>query len=169
MTERKTYHSTLGDLLLEAENRTLTMCKWSDTTIHDNEGCVSSCSKGGFLDIVSSQLDEYLAGKRKTFDIPLADRGTPFDNIVWNLIASIPYGDTMSYSQIARMTGRPGGARTVANACRRNPLCIFVPCHRVIAADGSLSGYSGGRERKKRLLQLEKFPDQQQCYIRKNM
>ena len=72
-------------------------------------------------------------------------------------------------AQIARMTGRPGGARAVANACRRNPLCIFVPCHRVIAADGSLSGYSGGRERKKRLLQLEKFPDQQQCYIRKNM
>ena len=101
------------------------------------------------------QLLEYLAGERKKFDLPLAPQGTPFQQKVWNALQEIPWGETRSYKDIALAVDCPKGFRAVGMANRSNPLPIFIPCHRVIAADGSLGGYAGGLELKKALLTIE--------------
>ncbi|MDR0844109.1 MAG: methylated-DNA--[protein]-cysteine S-methyltransferase [Tannerella sp.] len=102
-----------------------------------------------------SQLSEYFAGKRKTFDLPLAPQGTPFQLRAWNALREIPYGETRSYKQIAEAIGCPKGPRAVGLANNRNPLPVITPCHRVIGANGQLVGYAGGLDVKKRLLELE--------------
>jgi methylated-DNA-[protein]-cysteine S-methyltransferase len=102
------------------------------------------------------QLDEYFAGQRTAFDLPLSMHGTPFQRSVWSALREIGYGQTASYGEIARRVGRPGAARAVGIANGRNPISIVVPCHRVIGADGSLTGYGGGLERKRYLLELER-------------
>lgn len=101
------------------------------------------------------QLDEYFAGTRRTFDLPLSPRGTPFQRQVWLALASIPYGRTESYAQLAARVERPAAMRAVGGANGRNPLPIVLPCHRVIGADGSLTGFGGGLPTKRFLLQLE--------------
>ena len=101
------------------------------------------------------QLDEYFSGQRKSFDIPLAPAGTDFQKCVWNELAKIPYGKTVSYYAIAKKIGNHKASRAVGTANGKNPLCIIVPCHRVIAANGSLGGYSGGLEVKSQLLAIE--------------
>jgi methylated-DNA-[protein]-cysteine S-methyltransferase len=101
------------------------------------------------------QLQEYFAGKRKTFDVPLAPEGTPFQRTVWKAIAGVPFGATISYAELARRAGRPGSARAAGAAIGRNPIGIIVPCHRVVGADGSLTGYAGGMDKKRALLALE--------------
>jgi methylated-DNA-[protein]-cysteine S-methyltransferase len=101
------------------------------------------------------QLREYFAGHRKVFDLPLAPRGTPFQQEVWRALRKIPFGRTSSYSAIAERIGRPKAVRAVGAANGKNPIVIVVPCHRVIGRDGSLTGYAGGVERKQRLLALE--------------
>jgi methylated-DNA-[protein]-cysteine S-methyltransferase len=101
------------------------------------------------------QLDEYFAGTRREFDVPLAPRGTPFQLAVWDALRTIPYGETTSYGEIARSVGRPNAVRAVGQANGRNPIAIIVPCHRVIGSDRSLTGYGGGMERKEYLLRLE--------------
>ena len=101
------------------------------------------------------QLQEYFAGTRKSFSIPLDLQGTDFQKKVWNVLLSIPYGETRSYSDIARAIGKPDAVRAVGAANGRNPLSIIVPCHRVIGQNGSLTGYAGGLEIKKMLLDLE--------------
>ena len=105
------------------------------------------------------QLTEYFAGERKTFDLPLRPAGTPFQLRVWEALLQIPYGETASYGEIARELGEPGHAhrlaRAVGAANGRNPIAIVVPCHRVIGSDGSLTGYGGGLECKRALLDLE--------------
>jgi methylated-DNA-[protein]-cysteine S-methyltransferase len=101
------------------------------------------------------QLDEYFAGDRSGFDLPLAPRGEPFRQRVWALLRQIPYGETRSYGQLARELGDPALAQAVGSANGRNPLSVIVPCHRVVGADGSLTGYAGGLERKRFLLELE--------------
>ncbi len=101
------------------------------------------------------QLDEYFAGTRQAFDLPLAPRGTPFQVQVWKSLASIPYGQTLTYSQLAQRVGRPKAMRAVGAANGRNPLPIVLPCHRVIGADGSLTGFGGGLPTKQFLLALE--------------
>lgn len=101
------------------------------------------------------QLAEYFAGRRTSFDLPLAPEGTEFDQATWNALLGIPHGETISYAELARRVGRPGAARAVGRANGRNPLAIVIPCHRVIAADGSLGGYSGGLSTKRLLLDLE--------------
>lgn len=101
------------------------------------------------------QLDAYFAGELQAFDLPLAPRGTEFQQRVWKALQGIPFGSTCSYGDVAREVGRAGGARAVGQANRNNPLGVVVPCHRVIAADGSLGGYAGGLDRKRRLLELE--------------
>jgi methylated-DNA-[protein]-cysteine S-methyltransferase len=103
----------------------------------------------------AAQLAEYFAGERARFDLPLAPRGTPFQRRVWQEIARVPYGGTISYAELARRAGAPGSARAAGAATGRNPLAIVVPCHRIVAADGSLTGYAGGLARKERLLVLE--------------
>ena len=101
------------------------------------------------------QLLEYLAGERVEFDLPLAPQGTPFQQKVWNTLRNIPYGQTRSYKDIALAVGCPKGFRAVGMANRSNPIPIFIPCHRVIAADGSPGGYAGGLELKQALLTIE--------------
>jgi len=100
-------------------------------------------------------LEAYFAGRAVDFDIPLAPAGTPFQQAVWQALRGIPYGATASYAEIARRNGRPRAVRAVGLANARNPIAIIVPCHRVIGADGTLTGYAGGLERKQALLELE--------------
>lgn len=95
------------------------------------------------LERARRQLKEYFAGERREFDLPLSQRGTDFQRAVWHALADIPYGETRSYADIAAAVGRPGAARAVGQANRRNPVPVIVPCHRVIAADGDLGGYQG--------------------------
>jgi methylated-DNA-[protein]-cysteine S-methyltransferase len=117
-------------------------------------------SQAGFEQI-TEELGEYFAGERTEFSVPLAPHGTEFQRRVWDALLTIPYGETRSYGEIARLIGEPGweAARAVGAANGRNPISIVVPCHRVIGADGSLVGYGGGLERKKFLLALENRAD----------
>jgi len=101
------------------------------------------------------QLEEYFAGTRRNFDFPLDLRGTDFQLACWNALLAIPYGATRTYADIARAVGRPAGFRAVGMANNRNPIAIVVPCHRVIASDGTLCGYGGGLDIKRKLLELE--------------
>lgn len=101
------------------------------------------------------ELEEYFAGRRRTFDFQLDLRGTDFQIACWHALIAIPYGETRSYGDIARAVGRPQGFRAVGMANNRNPVAIVVPCHRVIASDGTLCGYGGGLEIKRKLLELE--------------
>ncbi len=101
------------------------------------------------------QLAEYLEGKRQDFDLPLAFEGTDFQRLVWSELLRIPFGETRSYSEMARRIGHAGAARAVGLANHDNPIGVVVPCHRVIGADGSLTGYAGGLDMKRRLLDLE--------------
>ena len=102
-----------------------------------------------------SEVEEYFAGKRREFTFPLDLRGTDFQVACWRALLAIPYGETRSYADIARAIGKPNAFRAVGMANNRNPIAIVVPCHRVIASDGTLCGYGGGLEVKRRLLQLE--------------
>lgn len=101
------------------------------------------------------QIQEYLQGRRKQFKAPLDLRGTEFQRRVWQALGTIPYGETRSYRWLASAVGCPRGYQAVGQANGANPICIIVPCHRVIASDGSLGGYAGGLDVKRRLLQLE--------------
>lgn len=103
----------------------------------------------------AAQITEYLDGKRRTFDLPLAPHGTDFQLNVWNTLQKIPYGETRSYKQIAEAIGNPKAVRAVGMANNRNPIPIIIPCHRVIGADNSLTGYAGGLGLKQKLLELE--------------
>lgn len=102
-----------------------------------------------------TELDEYFTGRRRKFDIALAPRGTPFQQQVWAALLDVPYGETITYAQLADNIGRHGAYHPVGAAVAMNPVSIFVPCHRALGSDGSLTGYAGGIDRKVRLLQLE--------------
>lgn len=105
---------------------------------------------------VVNQLDEYFLGKRTAFDVKLdLSSGTPFQQTVWCALLDIPYGKTISYGQLARAIGKPSAYRAVANANGRNPISLIIPCHRVIASDGALGGYTGGTDIKRILLDIE--------------
>lgn len=110
------------------------------------------------FDRVRTQLAEYFAGERMTFDLELAPRGSEFERKVWGLLTTIPYGQTRTYGQLAAMLGDPGAAQAVGNANGWNPISIVVPCHRVVGASGGLTGYAGGVARKRYLLSLEEPP-----------
>lgn len=101
------------------------------------------------------QLQEYFDGTRREFSLPLAPKGTPFQQKVWAALQTIPYGQTKSYGQLARQVGSPRGARAVGMANHCNPIAVFIPCHRVVGQNGALTGYAGGIWRKEALLKLE--------------
>ncbi|MFZ5785653.1 MAG: methylated-DNA--[protein]-cysteine S-methyltransferase [Acidobacteriota bacterium] len=109
----------------------------------------------GTLGQLAAELAEYFAGVRRSFTVPLAPEGSEFERRVWSELVRVPYGTTVSYGELARRVGRASAARAVGLANARNPLAIVVPCHRVIGADGSLTGYGGGLWRKRALLELE--------------
>jgi methylated-DNA-[protein]-cysteine S-methyltransferase len=104
---------------------------------------------------VRAQLEEYFAGERSAFDIKLHLDGTAFQRTVWHALTEIPYGETISYGELAKRIGRPDRARAVGTANGQNPIAVIVPCHRVIGANGKLVGYGGGLDNKRRLLELE--------------
>lgn len=142
--------SPVGDLTLTEENGALTGLYFGRRSLEGEEGLTA------LLERAFQQLEEYFAGKRKQFDLPLSLRGTEFQRQVWAALRDIPYGETRSYGQIAQAVGRPKAVRAVGMANHRNPISIIVPCHRVVGADGSLTGYGGGLENKKFLLALER-------------
>jgi len=107
------------------------------------------------LQTVRDQLRAFFAGELRTFELPLRMAGTPFQRLVWEGLLGIPFGETMSYAELARRIGRSGASRAVGAANGRNPISIVVPCHRVIGADGTLTGYGGGLDRKEWLLRHE--------------
>ncbi|HEV3000767.1 MAG TPA: methylated-DNA--[protein]-cysteine S-methyltransferase [Solirubrobacteraceae bacterium] len=102
------------------------------------------------------QLGEYFAGERRAFDLPLAPAGTPWQRAVWAALLEVPYGETVTYAELAARAGRPGAARAAGAANGRNPISVVVPCHRVIGTSGSLTGYGGGLDAKGWLLALER-------------
>ena len=104
---------------------------------------------------IQKQFDSYFAGKHKTLALPLQYEGTPFQKKVWKYLQSIPYGKTVSYYTVAKAIGHPKSARAVGTACKRNPIPIIIPCHRVISATGEIGEYAGGKTRKTKLLKLE--------------
>ena len=104
----------------------------------------------------AAELAEYFAGERTRFDLALAPRGTPFQRAVWDAIVTVPYGRTIAYRELAARAGRPESARAAGAATGRNPLSIIIPCHRIVGADGALTGYAGGLARKRALLDRER-------------
>jgi methylated-DNA-[protein]-cysteine S-methyltransferase len=141
--------SPIGPLYVEAENGRLTRLYTDGHPAY----APAKESTVGILTTVQDQLDEYFQGTRTTFELPIAEYGTPFERKVWARLREIPYGETVTYGEIARELG--SSARAVGRANGRNQISIIVPCHRVIGANGSLTGYAGGVPTKQRLLQHE--------------
>lgn len=112
--------------------------------------------RSALTDRAAAQLEEYFAGRRQVFDLPLHTVGTPFQRLVWAELQRIPYGETKTYRQVAEATGHPLAFRAVGMANNKNPIAIIIPCHRVIGSDGSLTGYASGLPLKEHLLALEK-------------
>jgi methylated-DNA-[protein]-cysteine S-methyltransferase len=156
-TRYTTFESPIGDLLLVGGSGRLLGVQYPGSH-RIRPGWVEDPEH--FADAID-QLGEYFAGERREFDLELDPQGTDFDRAVWRQLLEIPYGETTSYGEVARAIGRPDRARAVGAANGRNPLPIVVPCHRVIGADGSLVGYGGGLELKRRLLELESGAVQQ--------
>ena len=150
-----TMASPIGELLLVGDGVTLSGLYMQDGRKPKRVSPDWTESAAPFAD-VRAQLEEYFAGERTTFDVRLAPEGAPFEREVWRALEEIPYGETVSYGEIARRVGQPSAARAVGTANGRNPIAVIVPCHRVIGADGSLTGYGGGLERKRLLLELER-------------
>jgi len=147
------FDSPLGGLTLVAEGDALTGAYFEGQR-HLPRRSFGPRRDGRFAE-ARRQLDEYFAGSRTCFDLPLAPRGEEFQLRVWQLLTEIPYGERRSYGQLARELGDPALAQAVGAANGRNPLSVIVPCHRVVGADGSLVGYAGGLDRKRYLLELE--------------
>jgi len=142
--------SPAGHLLLVVSTRGLVALEFRGGKIR--EGWIESSEKTAPY---ASQLEEYFAGRRRCFDLPLDIRGTDFQKRCWQELLKIPYGETRSYAAVARAMGNPTAVRAVGLANGQNPIAIIVPCHRVIGSDGSLTGYGGGLENKRKLLELE--------------
>jgi methylated-DNA-[protein]-cysteine S-methyltransferase len=147
-----TLASPIGPLVLAARGDALVALHLPGS---DDPPPVGAARTTAFLRAAARQLDEYFAGARTTFDLPLAPEGTAFQRAVWDALLAVPYGATTSYGAIARAVGRPAASRAVGAANGRNPLPIILPCHRVIGADGSLTGFGGGLHVKRYLLEHE--------------
>lgn len=145
----------IGPLGLEASDDALTAVRLDPADAAPTAVEVAS-SDHPVLAEAAAQLDAYFAGQRASFDLPLASEGTAFQQRVWTVLAEIPYGQTWSYGDVAAHVGAPRASRAVGAACGRNPLAVVVPCHRVVGADGRLTGYGGGLARKQALLDLER-------------
>lgn len=143
------YKSSIGFIRIGYNNEGI--CSLKTCELEDGENEPSELTERAF-----GQLEEYFSGKRKVFDLPFKMNGTAFQMKVWQELLKIPYGDTVSYSEIAERIGCSEGARAVGGAVHNNPLWIIVPCHRVVGKNGKLTGYAGGTEMKKTLLELEK-------------
>jgi len=141
----------IGDLLLIADEQGLVRVEFPPASPPDD-----AQRDDRRLAPAIRQLDEYFSGKRKTFDLPISLRGTPFQLEVWSSLVRIPYGATRTYAEIAKSIGRPSATRAVGAANGANPIPIIVPCHRVIGSNGSLTGFGGGIDVKRWLLDFER-------------
>jgi methylated-DNA-[protein]-cysteine S-methyltransferase len=146
--------SPIGELLLAGDGSTLSLLHMLEGRHPVKLGADWRRDDGAFAG-ARAQLAEYFAGSRTAFDVPLALQGTDFQRRVWEALLEIPYGETVSYGELARRIESPRAVRAVGLANGRNPVAVIVPCHRVIGSDGTLTGYGGGIERKRLLLELE--------------
>jgi methylated-DNA-[protein]-cysteine S-methyltransferase len=157
---QRTWTSPIGPLLLVANAQALRGLWFADQAgIAPSHQAAPVDAQHPVLVQAVQQLQAYFAGQRQRFDLPLApEGGTPFQQAVWQALAAIPYGATTSYRALAERIGRPKAVRAVGGAVGRNPLGIVLPCHRVLGAQGQLTGYTGGLVRKQALLRLEHIP-----------
>ena len=153
MTHHTFVESPIGPLLLVGDGQALTGLYANDLAVPP--GSVETPEAAPF-DEARRQLGEYFSGERREFDLPLAPKGTAFQRTVWAFLRAVPYGETVSYGEIARRIDQPKACRAVGLANGRNPLSIVVPCHRVVGSSGRLTGYSGGLTKKAFLLDLER-------------
>ncbi len=140
--------SPIGNLEITDNGNAITMVELTEKSVSDRDA--SALQRW-----CASQLNEYFEGRRTKFDVPVEFFGTDFQKNVWNALLNIPYGDTMTYGDIARITGNPKAARAVGGACNKNHMLIIVPCHRVVGAGDRLVGFACGIEIKKTLLEIE--------------
>ena len=154
MIHYRTVDSPIGPLALAGRGRVLTNLRMVDQT-HEPNRADWVPDERAFPDAVD-QLQAYFGGERTDFDLELGLAGSQFQRRVWQALLTIPYGETRSYGEVAEQIGASGAARAVGLANGRNPIAIIVPCHRVIGASGSLTGYGGGIDRKRSLLEMEK-------------
>lgn len=161
---RSTYESPYGPMTLLSYKGKLCLCDWANGAhaeqsvrrITRSLKCTIEDGTSDVIEVTKCQLDEYFKHRRKSFCIPFLLIGTDFQRMVWSSLANIPYGRTVSYGEQARRLGMPRSARPVANADGANPICIILPCHRIVGSDHSLTGYGGGLEVKQQLLDMEK-------------
>ncbi len=160
---RQTLPSPLGDLWVAADDEGVRRVEFLDARSPGEEERLAGMWRGRraaqrshpLLERLAAELQEYFEGRLRRFETPALPFGTPFQLSIWEALRAIPYGETRTYGQIARQIGDPEATRAVGKANGDNPIAIVVPCHRVIGADGKLTGYGGGLWRKRRLLELE--------------
>lgn len=159
------YAAPCGELVLGAYGDRLCMCDWATdgvargvvmSRLTHGLGAVLSEERVPVLEMAARQLDEYFSGEREEFSVPLLPVGTDFQQRVWRELMNVPYGCTVPYRYVAEAMGHPQSVRAVAGAIGANGLSLFIPCHRVVGSDGSLTGYAGGLEAKQYLLGLER-------------
>lgn len=157
------YESPCGKLVVGSFGDRICMCDWTLGQKHEaNRRRIARLLRADFaegltpvIERATAQLDEYFAGVRRDFDVPLLFAGTEFQKKVWETLLTIPYGQTISYGEMARLIGMPTAVRAVAAAVGANAISVIAPCHRIIGRSGSLTGYAGGIEAKRFLLELE--------------
>ncbi len=154
VTEHTVVATRLGELTVVRDGGSLTGLYFPRHWPRPDRARFGARTDRGF-EQVARQLNEYLAGERSRFDLPVEARGTEFQRRVWDLITLVPYGQTTAYGDLARRLGQDVSSQDVGAAVGRNPLCILIPCHRVIGSTGKLTGYAGGLERKRALLEIE--------------
>lgn len=164
-----TYQSPVGEMILGAFEGRLCLCDWAEgrqrkrIDMRTRRMLSSRCRNGQseVIDKAGAWLDHYFSGGRSDFPLPILLTGSDFQKRVWSELMHVAYGTTTTYSVLARSIGRPEAVRAVASAVATNPISVFVPCHRVIGADGTLTGYNGGLDAKRFLLDLERTYSQQ--------
>ena len=145
------FQTILGPVVISEQDEAITELFFAKDSLDRENSQITPLLKEA-----EKQLLEYLSGDRTKFKLKLAAQGTEFQKAVWNTLQEIPYGETRSYKQVAEMIGRPEASRAVGMANSKNPILILTPCHRIVGSDGKLTGYAGGLEIKKALLELEK-------------
>jgi methylated-DNA-[protein]-cysteine S-methyltransferase len=166
MTTRHTVHdSVLGDLTVVADGDELTGLYFQNHWYRPHSDTFGPRADDAVLAEAMTQLTEYLAGERTTFDLPISLNGDDAQRRVWDLLTRIPYGDTVTYGELATALADGSTAHDVGQAVGRNPLCIVVPCHRVVGKNGQLTGYAGGLKRKRFLLDLEERPENREARL----
>ncbi len=157
------YDSPCGKLVLGSHRDELCLCDWVQQKRHaralaerqKRHGCAIIPGHSAVLEAAATQLNEYFTGTRQQFELQTLTQGTEFQQAVWRELLRIPYGHTISYGELSARLGRPSAVRAVANAVGANAISLFIPCHRVIAAGGTLGGYRGGTAAKRHLLHRE--------------